>query len=476
MRLYSRFWITRAPGIDDLLIVIAAGFGVALTVLVIIGNKKYRSGYHIWDIPPSTGEGHRLNVWISQWCYLYATGAIKISVLLFYRRLSVSFNRPFFWAVWAGIAYNIVTTLGFSIALLTICQPTAAYWLSFNLTWLAEHGGNRHCIYEGIPLTLSGVFSVMGDLYAALLPSLLIYRLQMPARQKWIVTLLFAVGYAVVGLGVGRTIALNRVVFHDWDYTWVLWAGWMWSVSELWVGLIAASAPSLKPLCTRFIVDPLTDAIHSATDKASRKHNTSYETESSVSKPRVAQPWTFLRNSHGKPTPTSTELSYASSKHSVTFHSQDVDWPMPPDPEKTAQSWYRAMPTPEMHNFRYNGGGRCWSEASSANDKRPLRSKSKRGSRQAAMHSSRSSHHRHDTADTALPQMTRDTSRASVRNVAEPTDQISPVDIGAAFTIDRTVEWSVLDERGLAEDTTSDGRILTRSLVDLEQRVDQFKS
>ena len=42
-RLYARFVITRAPGIDDALIVLAVVFGVALSVLVMIGNQVSRN-------------------------------------------------------------------------------------------------------------------------------------------------------------------------------------------------------------------------------------------------------------------------------------------------------------------------------------------------------------------------------------------------------------------------------------------------
>ena len=47
-RLYARFKITRAPGIDDALIVGALAFGITLSCLVMVGNQIYYNGYHIW--------------------------------------------------------------------------------------------------------------------------------------------------------------------------------------------------------------------------------------------------------------------------------------------------------------------------------------------------------------------------------------------------------------------------------------------
>jgi hypothetical protein len=63
-RLYSRVFITKAPGFDDFLIVFALLFGIALSVLVIIGNKVWFSGHHIWDVPLENHYGHRLNIWV----------------------------------------------------------------------------------------------------------------------------------------------------------------------------------------------------------------------------------------------------------------------------------------------------------------------------------------------------------------------------------------------------------------------------
>ena len=63
-RLYSRFLLTKAAGPDHALIVLALAFAIALSVLVIIGNKVWLSGYHIWDVPIDRYVGHRLNVWV----------------------------------------------------------------------------------------------------------------------------------------------------------------------------------------------------------------------------------------------------------------------------------------------------------------------------------------------------------------------------------------------------------------------------
>jgi hypothetical protein len=345
--------------------VFGLGVGIVLSVLIIIGNRRYHSGYHIWDIRPATASPHRLNIWMSQWCYLFSTGAVKISVLLFYRRLSVSFTRGFLWATWVGIVFNLAQITAFSIALLTLCRPISAYWTSFDRVWAMEHQGEYQCSYEGLSLTMSAVVSVVGDFYAALLPSLLIIKLKMPLRQKIALMGLFAVGYIVVAAGVGRAILLNRVVTKDYDYTWTLWEAWIWSLLELWLGLLAASAPALKPFFIRFLIDPIRSATGSSPQN-SYQRKSGGTIGSTPSKRRPVHSWNRLSNLNS-PTPDLTDDSLGKS---VTWTTAAVELE-PPLPSKqdlergqqASTSPIAAKNSPEVHRDT-DYTARCWSPAS----------------------------------------------------------------------------------------------------------------
>ena len=181
-RIFSRLFITRAPGWDDFLIVVGLVFGIAMTVMIIVSNKLYFSGRHIWDVPPSTFSPHRMNVWISEWLFVLSGTSIKVSVLLFYRRLSVKFNKGFRIATWVGIVYNVLYLFAFSLTLLLICQPVEAYWNAFSPVWAATH--KSHCAKEGASLPAAVGLSVVGDFYSTLLPLLLIFSLPLPMEQK----------------------------------------------------------------------------------------------------------------------------------------------------------------------------------------------------------------------------------------------------------------------------------------------------
>jgi hypothetical protein len=254
-RLYSRLFITKAPGLDDLLVAIALGFLTALTILVIVGNKDFYSGRHVWDIPPTSFVGGRINIWASLWCYVIGITLIKISVLLFYRRLSVKFSRAFLIATWIGIVYNILYFLSFGLTLLLLCRPLHAYWDSFSPVWAASH--RFHCASENAALPASSAFSVAGDFYSTLLPLILVYYLELPRRQKFALYALFALGFMAVAAGVVRTVLMYKLLNVDYDFTWELWLTWVWAVVELYLALFAASAPSLKPFFQHFFVDSI---------------------------------------------------------------------------------------------------------------------------------------------------------------------------------------------------------------------------
>jgi hypothetical protein len=188
--------------------------------------------------------------------YLTATCSVKISVLLFYRRLASSFNRFFFIAIWIGIAYNIGYYVSFVIALSLACRPTQAYWLAFNLEWAATH--KFTCVDEHISLPMSAGLSTFGDFYSTLIPCALILSLNLPRRQNLAVYLLFSLGFLVVAAGLLRTIYVNYLINETYDNTWLLWKFWLWTLVELYTSIAAASAPALKPFFRRYLMDPIT--------------------------------------------------------------------------------------------------------------------------------------------------------------------------------------------------------------------------
>ena len=108
-RIYSRFVLTKAQGVDDVIIFAGLCFTVTLSMMVVFDRIDNHSGRHTWDIPPAAFPSIRRHLWISEWLYLAASSCIKTSVLLFYRRLSVSFSKTFKLSVKASSFSRVLT-------------------------------------------------------------------------------------------------------------------------------------------------------------------------------------------------------------------------------------------------------------------------------------------------------------------------------------------------------------------------------
>jgi len=237
--------VIRAIGADDILIVVSLIFGLAFSSVLVVGERKYYLGHHIWDVPPSTSPGGRLNTYLTEILYNIAAGAVRISVLLLYRRLTIKFSRSFLVATWLGVAFITVGTLATTIPIIFQCSPVNAYWKSWDPTWAATH--KFHCMPDGILLITNPANGVFADLYAAVLPMMMLRYVRVPWRQKIMLTVLFALGFVVVGCSVMRLVSTTWIVNNkNRDYPWALWEHWIWTVVELDVSICCASAPALR--------------------------------------------------------------------------------------------------------------------------------------------------------------------------------------------------------------------------------------
>lgn len=249
LRCYSRVFLTRAFGLDDAFIIVALLSCIALSVLLVLGIEKWYLGYHIWDLPAESVIDHRRGMWIATFINLWASCCIRISILLFYRRLSISFTRGFLIAVWLGIAYNVCMIVVFALANAFICLPTQAFWLRYDIAWRTSH--HWKCGNEGISLPTAGIATVIADIYCTILPLALVMTLKIPQRQKFALFFLFGLGFLACGSGIVRVTYLCWTVWRSWDFTWTVYDMWVWQVVELFLGIFVACAPSLKPLARK---------------------------------------------------------------------------------------------------------------------------------------------------------------------------------------------------------------------------------
>lgn len=174
------------------------------------------------------------------------SGLIKLSILLFYRRLSSRAVSPAFrWTMRITIFVIGAYSIAFVIIPIFMCRPISAFWNQVDFERIA-HGYKYKCINEGVDVVAHGIISTVQDLVVAFLPTLLCWNLQLPVRQKVVLCAIFALGYSTVAVGAMRTYQGYRLFFTTYDVTWVASDIWLWSLLELHIGSICANAPALR--------------------------------------------------------------------------------------------------------------------------------------------------------------------------------------------------------------------------------------
>ncbi|KAL3469475.1 hypothetical protein BJX99DRAFT_265145 [Aspergillus californicus] len=226
----------RQVGVDDWFLLVgaasAASFcGVAVAVLL---PDIY--GRHTWNVPVSA-----MHPWFFEYSItsgpLYNTSAMftKISILAFYLRIfSVSpIARAF---IWIGI---IVITLGY----MAITSTTLAYMIPRpgDGDWGSQPYLLRIAKCSG-PINLTqGVFSVVSDFYVIAVPTVIVFRLQLPTHKKTGIACIFLISFASLGCSIAGT-ALRYGALGSLDL-WLTVRFQALRVTELNIGIFCACTP-----------------------------------------------------------------------------------------------------------------------------------------------------------------------------------------------------------------------------------------
>lgn len=189
-------------------------------------------------------------------CFLFSTFGIKLSVLLFYRRMvKDSVSRAWMYTIWTFIFITVGAYVGTFVTFMTICQPLEAYWLAyrFNPPYTTEF----HCIDgQAFDLAISVLLGA-SDIWSVVIPCLMLrhYQLDVTFRQKLGLNFIFCLGLLATGAGIARSYYLWQIdhtsdIFRQGFYLFV------WSLVECHLGIICACLPSLRAFFRYYFGDP----------------------------------------------------------------------------------------------------------------------------------------------------------------------------------------------------------------------------
>ncbi|KAK0508024.1 hypothetical protein JMJ35_009913 [Cladonia borealis] len=166
---------------------------------------------------------------IAEYIYIPLGASIKLSCLLFYRRL-FSPSRKMRLSIDGGIIFVLAAYTALFFATIFQCDP-------IRKAWYARTPG--HCFKsKRLPYTSGGI-NVLSDLYVLILPMPCVWGLNMILSRKLRLISIFGLGFFVCATSIVR-LGMTSILYTSSDATWNLSKITIYSVIEVNVGIICA--------------------------------------------------------------------------------------------------------------------------------------------------------------------------------------------------------------------------------------------
>ncbi|KAG9849687.1 hypothetical protein KCU98_g4782, partial [Aureobasidium melanogenum] len=123
------------------------------------------------------------------------------------------------------------------------CSPIDAAWN------LLSH--DAKCLNEGVSITTVGALLTGMDFVVNILPLPIVARLNVVFQQRLAATVLLSLGTIATAAGIVREVYVYRAFIGTKDVTWGALPLWICADVEIYVGLLCACVPSLRPLWTK---------------------------------------------------------------------------------------------------------------------------------------------------------------------------------------------------------------------------------
>lgn len=174
---------------------------------------------------------------------MIAFGAVKLSVLFFYRRIFR--GKIFDIASWSMVAIVIIWTFGFFFTMIFECRTEFwAFWSTLNdlLT---------HCLDDVKFQKVLSVSDVITDILILMIPIPIIWQLNLSFERKVGVCGVFLMGSLTVAFGITRLVVYDQRLadaFAGSQGILLLSTWFYWTLIEMGMAIVAACLPTLRPL------------------------------------------------------------------------------------------------------------------------------------------------------------------------------------------------------------------------------------
>ncbi|KAK8247141.1 hypothetical protein IWZ00DRAFT_34728 [Phyllosticta capitalensis] len=275
LRIYTRFKISRHPGWDDAVIVIADVFSIALCPIYLY-QLKYGMGKPIGTLEPDTLVTLQVWFWASTWVYLLGVAFAKVSILIQFLRIFVDFRTRF--ASWFTIIFIITCCTVCLFGGIFACNPIHKFW---------NQSISGTCInYMAIWYMHAGM-SILSDILIIITPLPIIFNMNLERKKKISLAVTFAIGGFGLITSVIRLYYLHKLFLVS-DKTLYNPLPALWSAVELNTVIICGCLITLHPLLS-LVLGPIRRYASSSSPSNSQGNTIvgQLPSEESSSRPRL---------------------------------------------------------------------------------------------------------------------------------------------------------------------------------------------
>ncbi|KAH8678286.1 hypothetical protein BX600DRAFT_507246 [Xylariales sp. PMI_506] len=184
-RLYTKLRITNSFNLEDIMFLISWALSVALQGMIWHMYTQTLVGVHIWEMPITNVNRFLLFLTIAAALFCPASAGAKLSLLLFYHRMTPS--TRFIWATRITSFIVVVSYTIISFSLIFGCRPIQGSW---DVTLEAS----AVCLDRSALFVTTAIAGCVSDLLIIALPIPIVAKLNMPLRPRIGIILIFSVG------------------------------------------------------------------------------------------------------------------------------------------------------------------------------------------------------------------------------------------------------------------------------------------
>ncbi|KAI4186164.1 MAG: hypothetical protein L6R41_003656 [Letrouitia leprolyta] len=224
---------------------------LAMTTPIFYCYKLVNAGAerHVYDVTYWELANHQSVVIAAFALFYVALAFIKISIVLFYMRLTAFASRNWMIAHKMLMVFLLIcATISLFITVFE-CDPP----IYSNIREIGRRNTKPKCMKTIDIIIGFNAWHILTDCLLLVVPFLMLWRVQMKLSTKLKVCLAGVIGFANVGLALARTIVQATAKQKGFDLTYSATSSFAYSASELTLAVITANLPVLSFMVTKTV-------------------------------------------------------------------------------------------------------------------------------------------------------------------------------------------------------------------------------